>query len=191
MYSCWRADPLDRPDFTQARELLEKLAEKLPDVSSRENLIYINTSFPEEDPTPAAAAAATSDSTVIQLDVGPVACSSPACGRQTMDSSIVTADIHESCREEDEEGDEDDRYVIVISSDNPAFMGGASAVNVPLLPMEGQSQALSDSDASERRTEQGSGDTTCLLWLKWWVKWILVFTSDNTSLETIEDDQYA
>lgn len=161
MYSCWRADPLDRPDFTQARELLEKLAEKLPDVSSRENLIYINTSFPEEDPTPpaAAAAAAVADPADIQLDVRPVACSSPACCRQTMDSSVITADIHESCRE-DEEGDEDDRYVIVISTENPSVTGGASAVNVPLLPREDQDQTLSD---SERRTEQGSGDTTRLL----------------------------
>lgn len=169
MYSCWRADPLDRPDFTQARELLEKLAEKLPDVSSRENLIYINTSFPEEDPTPpaeaAAAAAASPGPTHIQLDVGPIACSSPACGRQTMDSSIITADIHESCREGDEEGDDDDddRYVIVISSENPSVMGGASAVNIPLLPREGQDQTLSNSDTSERRTERGSDDTTRLL----------------------------
>uniref|UniRef100_A0AAZ3QYA0 receptor protein-tyrosine kinase n=1 Tax=Oncorhynchus tshawytscha TaxID=74940 RepID=A0AAZ3QYA0_ONCTS len=50
MYSCWRTDPLDRPIFTQVRELLEKLTEKLPEVStSKENIIYINTSFAEEE----------------------------------------------------------------------------------------------------------------------------------------------
>ncbi|XP_062375779.1 tyrosine-protein kinase Mer [Sardina pilchardus] len=162
MYSCWRADPLDRPDFTQARELLEKLAEKLPEVSSRENLIYINTSFPEEDPTTAEGAAA--EPAEFQLDVGPVACSSPACGRQTMDTSIVTADIHESGKEDEgADADEDDRYVIVISSEDPSVTGGPAAVNVPLLSREGQDQALSDSDASERRTEQGPSDVTRLL----------------------------
>uniref|UniRef100_A0A8C6UVH3 receptor protein-tyrosine kinase n=1 Tax=Neogobius melanostomus TaxID=47308 RepID=A0A8C6UVH3_9GOBI len=68
MYMCWRADPLDRPVFTQLREMLEKLAEKLPDASSKDDIIYINTSFPEEDP----------DSVDVELD-NPVFDSSPSC----------------------------------------------------------------------------------------------------------------
>uniref|UniRef100_A0A6Q2ZIU9 receptor protein-tyrosine kinase n=1 Tax=Esox lucius TaxID=8010 RepID=A0A6Q2ZIU9_ESOLU len=94
MYSCWRADPLDRPTFIQVQELLEKLTEKLPGAStSKEDIIYINTSFPEEDQT------------------GACFSTSPSCSHQ----DLVTADIHESAEEKVEE---DDRYVIVISNTN-------------------------------------------------------------------------
>ncbi|XP_031434447.2 tyrosine-protein kinase Mer [Clupea harengus] len=163
MYCCWRADPLDRPDFTQVRELLEKLVEKLPEVSSRENLIYINTSFPEEDAAGAAAGGAGAGAAELKLDMDPVCCSSPACSRQTMDTSVTTADIHEGGEEEEEEaGDEDDRYVIVISTVDPLVSSVPSALDTPLLSREGREQAGSDS-ASERRTEQASDDTMHLL----------------------------
>uniref|UniRef100_H3DGS2 receptor protein-tyrosine kinase n=1 Tax=Tetraodon nigroviridis TaxID=99883 RepID=H3DGS2_TETNG len=50
MSSCWRPDPSERPLFPQLREMLEKVAEKLPESCSKNDIIYINTSFPEEDP---------------------------------------------------------------------------------------------------------------------------------------------
>ena len=164
MYCCWRADPLDRPDFTQVRELLEKLVEKLPEVSSRENLIYINTSFPEEDAAGAAAGGAGgAGAAELKLDMDPVCCSSPACSRQTMDTSVTTADIHEGGEEEEEAGDEDERYVIVISTVDPLVSGVPPALDTPLLSREGREQAGSDSALSERRTEQASDDTMHLL----------------------------
>uniref|UniRef100_A0A8C9VE27 receptor protein-tyrosine kinase n=1 Tax=Scleropages formosus TaxID=113540 RepID=A0A8C9VE27_SCLFO len=94
MLSCWRADPQDRPLFTELRIRLEKLAEKLPEATSREDIIYINTSLPEEDPD-----------NVSQ----PLFSSSPSCCRSAADTTLVTADVHESMEAED------DRYVIVIS----------------------------------------------------------------------------
>ncbi|KAF7660613.1 hypothetical protein LDENG_00278890 [Lucifuga dentata] len=116
MYSCWRADPLDRPLFPQLREMLEKLTEKLPESSSKEDIIYINTSFPEEDP----------DGEALSADP-PVSSSSPSCSHQAAENPVVTVDIHESLEDENEE---DDRYVVVISSD-PSLR--SPAVNTPLL----------------------------------------------------------
>ncbi|XP_051506694.1 tyrosine-protein kinase Mer-like isoform X2 [Myxocyprinus asiaticus] len=116
MFNCWSADPVDRPDFTQVRERLENLAEKLPAVSNRRDIIYINTSFTEEESITDVAAER------------PVLISAPSCSRQTMDTSVVTADVHEST---DAEGD--DRYVVVLSSGEQAMMGASSAVDTPLL----------------------------------------------------------
>ena len=105
MYSCWRSDPLDRPPFTQVRERLEKMTERLPEASSKEDIIYINTSFPEEEPQAAEET---------RLDT-PLFSSSPSCSRQAPDCSLVRVDIHESQEEEEE----DDRYVVVMSSTDP------------------------------------------------------------------------
>lgn len=132
MFSCWCVDPVDRPDFTQVREMLEKLAEKLPDTSDRKDIIYINTSFPEEEPQ-----------TEVSLE-GPVLTSSPSCSRQATDTAIVTADVHESSAAE-----EDDRYVIVISSEDPAALAQGPTLNTPLL--------------AEDRGEPDSADTAHLL----------------------------
>uniref|UniRef100_A0A671SK15 receptor protein-tyrosine kinase n=1 Tax=Sinocyclocheilus anshuiensis TaxID=1608454 RepID=A0A671SK15_9TELE len=113
MFSCWSTDPVDRPDFTQVRKRLESLAGKLPAVSSRRDIIYINTSFPEEEEELPGVAAE-----------GPMLTSSPSCSRQTTDTSVVTADVHESTDAED------DRYVVVISSGDHA---ARSAVDTPML----------------------------------------------------------
>lgn len=145
MYICWRADPQDRPAFTQIREMLEKLAEKLPDASSRDEIIYINTSFPEEDP----------DITDLGSD-HPIFDSPPSCSHHQMaaESAVVTADIHGSLG--DEEEDCEDRYVVVISSD-PSQR--ATAVNTPLLSNDivrsGQSETVS--------RDPSTSDTSSLL----------------------------
>ncbi|KAM9344950.1 tyrosine-protein kinase Mer [Symphorus nematophorus] len=146
MYSCWRADPLDRPLFTQLREMLEKLTEKLPESFSRDDIIYINTSFPEEDPngeTPPAEP--------------PVLHSSPSCSHQAAENSVVTADIHGSL--EDEEDEDDDRYVVVISSDHSLR---SPAVDTPLL-LSDLSQANGDSVTDVTAADHGSSDTSRLL----------------------------
>lgn len=138
MYSCWRADPLDRPVFLQLREMLEKLTEKLPESFSKDDIIYINTSFPEEDPDGEHAE-------------HPLFNSSPSCSHQAAENSVVTADIHGSLGDEDDEGD--DRYVVVISND-PSLR--SPAVDTPLLSSD-SSQANGDMNTD------GSSDTSFLL----------------------------
>ncbi|KAJ8418039.1 hypothetical protein AAFF_G00137480 [Aldrovandia affinis] len=125
MYTCWRADPLDRPFFPRLRVLLEKLSEKLPEASSKEDIIYINTSLPEEEPEGEAERG---------LDL-PLFSSSPSCSRPATSTSLITADVHEAMEEEKEE--EDDRYVIVISSEDPATVRGAEDADTPLLTSDG------------------------------------------------------
>ncbi|XP_061601394.1 tyrosine-protein kinase Mer isoform X2 [Cololabis saira] len=128
MYSCWRADPVDRPLFPQLRAMLEKLTEKLPESFSKEDIIYINTSFPEDDPDGEAFHAAQ-----------PALSSSPSCSRQAAESTVVTADIHG--RQEDDEGDEDnDRYVVVISNSSLR----PPTVDTPLLSDDTLNQTHGD-----------------------------------------------
>lgn len=145
MYSCWRTDPMDRPLFTQLREMLEKLVEKLPETTSREETIYINTSFPEEDP----------DGDALFAEQ-PVLSSSPSCSHKAAKNTVVTADVHGHLEDEDDEGS--DRYVVVISS-NPSLR---STVDTPLL----SSDSLSHEDTVTDGTaaDQGSNDTSRLLW---------------------------
>ncbi|XP_062851925.1 tyrosine-protein kinase Mer isoform X2 [Trichomycterus rosablanca] len=141
MFSCWHADPVDRPDFTQVREMLEKLAEKLP---NKKDIIYINTSFPEEEEQ------------LAQVPVeGPALTSSPSCSRQTMETSIVTVDVHKSSAMY-----EDDRYVIVVSSEDPGAVGHSSAVDVPLLAESSLEQNTTDSSTD---LHHAASDMTQLL----------------------------
>ncbi|KAM4730461.1 tyrosine-protein kinase Mer [Anableps anableps] len=151
MYSCWRADPVDRPLFPQLREMLEKLAEKLPESSSREDIIYINTSFPEEDPDWEEVATA-------ELKLS----SSPSCSHQAAENTVITADIHghQQQREEEEEEEEEDedsgRYVVVVSSNNSQR---SPTVETPLLLRDTLSQTNQATDAMEH----SSDDTSFLL----------------------------
>ncbi|XP_077139257.1 tyrosine-protein kinase Mer isoform X1 [Ranitomeya variabilis] len=48
MYLCWRADPADRPTFTELKFKLEKFLQELPPAMNKEDVIYINTSLPED-----------------------------------------------------------------------------------------------------------------------------------------------
>lgn len=146
MYSCWRADPVDRPLFTQLREMLEKLAEKLPESSSREDIIYINTSFPEEDPDQEEVAAA-------QLPLS----SSPSCCRQAPENTVVTVDIHEHQQQEDD-GEGSDRYVVVVSSNNSLR---SPTVDTPLLSRD--TLTRTNEDQTSDAIENTSDDTSFLL----------------------------
>ncbi|XP_041865882.1 tyrosine-protein kinase Mer [Melanotaenia boesemani] len=149
MYCCWRADPLDRPLFTQLREMLEKLAEKLPESSSKEDIIYINTSFPEEDTDGAAFPAEQQ-----------VFSSSPSCSCQAAENTVVTADIHR-CLEEDEDNDEDsDRYVVVISS-NPSMR--FPTADTPLLSEDTLNQTSGSMVTDVSTMDHSSSDTSFLL----------------------------
>lgn len=142
MYSCWRADPLDRPLFTQLREMLEKLTEKFPESSSKADIIYINTSFPEEDP----------DGELFRAE-HLLLSSSPSCSRQAAENTVVTADIHGNL--EDDDDDEDSgRYVVVMSSD-PSLR--STSVDTPLL------SGVANGDADVTAGDHSSSDTSFLL----------------------------
>lgn len=114
MFSCWHVDPVDRPDFTQVRKMLEKLAEKLP---NKKDINYINTLFPEEEEQLAPVPVEGSTLTLL-----------PSFSGQTMETSAVTVDVHESSSM-----NEDDRYVVVVSSEDLDPVGHSSVVDVPLL----------------------------------------------------------
>lgn len=141
MSSCWRHDPSDRPLFPQLREMLEKVAEKLPESCSKDDIIYINTSFPEEDPD----------------TEGPLLNSSPCCSRQAAENSVVTADVHG--RMEDEE-DDSGRYVVVISSDRSMR---PQSVDIPLLSTEAFSTADDSAITDVTAAHHSSSDTSFLL----------------------------
>ncbi|XP_023137357.2 tyrosine-protein kinase Mer [Amphiprion ocellaris] len=147
MYSCWRADPLDRPSFPQLREMLEKVTEKLPESTSKDDIIYINTSFPEEDP----------DGDTLPAE-HLVLSSSPSCSRQAAENTIVTADIHGSLEEEEDE--DNDRYVVVISSESSLR---SPTVDTPLLSADALSQANGDTVTDVTATDHSSSDTSFLL----------------------------
>lgn len=139
MLSCWCADPVDRPDFSKVKEMLEKLAEKFSD---KREIIYINTTVSEEEQL-----------AQVPLE-GPVLTSSPSFSRQTMDTSIVTVDVHESSA-----ADDDDRYVIVVPSEDPGASGQSSTVDTLLLPATNSEQNAVDST----ELHQVSSETTHLL----------------------------
>ncbi|XP_063774171.1 tyrosine-protein kinase Mer [Pseudophryne corroboree] len=48
MYLCWRANAADRPTFTALKHDLEKFLQGLPPALDKEDVIYINTSLPED-----------------------------------------------------------------------------------------------------------------------------------------------
>lgn len=141
MSSCWRADPVDRPDFTKVKEMLGMLAEKHFD---RRDIIYINTTVSEEE----------EEEQLAQGPLeGPVLTSTPSCSRQNMDTSIVTVDVHESSAAE-----EDDRYVIVVPSEDH---GAATQDNTLVTPLLAEDTVDSSGDGTE--LHQVSSDMTKLL----------------------------
>ncbi|NXW53405.1 MERTK kinase, partial [Eurystomus gularis] len=88
MSACWRADPAARPTFSQLKVHLEKLLENLPTARASGDVIYINTSLPEESPD------STQDSGFPQadsdLDPGDVA--EPRC--PGAEAALVAVDVH-------------------------------------------------------------------------------------------------
>uniref|UniRef100_H3AMI0 receptor protein-tyrosine kinase n=1 Tax=Latimeria chalumnae TaxID=7897 RepID=H3AMI0_LATCH len=116
MYSCWRADPVDRPTFTDLKVALEKLLERLPEIRSKEDVIYINTSMPEESiELMEGPELANRD-----LDIDPH-CAPTSCSHGPV-TNTVTVEVHETM-------DDDDRYVFTRKPEELA----AVSSNVPLL----------------------------------------------------------
>ncbi|MGH0167760.1 UNVERIFIED_CONTAM: hypothetical protein FKN15_053184 [Acipenser sinensis] len=139
--SCWRRDPADRPGFPEVRMRLEKLAERLPEVSSKEDIIYINTSLPEE-----------SEELEQRTDPQHIveACSQAAAA----DRSVVTVAIHDST-------DSEDRYVLAVAPEESATFSGDA--KTPLL-LNGESQHPSNGLACDLPyADQSSEDSVILL----------------------------
>ncbi|XP_037261649.1 tyrosine-protein kinase Mer isoform X3 [Falco biarmicus] len=88
MSACWRADPAARPTFSQLKVHLEKLLENLPTVRGSGDVIYINTSLPDESPD------STQDSGFPQADsdVDPGDITEP-CSPQA-EAALVAVDVH-------------------------------------------------------------------------------------------------
>jgi len=88
MSACWRADPAARPTFSQLKVHLEKLLESLPAVRGSGDVIYINTSLPEESPD------STQDSGFPQADsdLEPGDGAEP-CSPQ-VEAALVAVDVH-------------------------------------------------------------------------------------------------
>lgn len=123
--------------------MLEKVAETLPESCSKDDIIYINTSFPDEGP----------DGEMPPAE-GPLLNSSPCCSRQAAENSVVTADVHE----EDEE--ENGRYVVVISSDRSLR---PQSVDTPLLSAGAFSDAGGSAITDVPAVYHSSSDTAFLL----------------------------
>ncbi|KAM6279798.1 tyrosine-protein kinase Mer isoform 2-T2 [Porphyrio hochstetteri] len=118
MSACWRTDPAARPAFSQLKVHLEKLLENLPTVGRTGDVIYINTSLPDESPD------STRDSGFPQADsdLEPGDVAEPRSPRA--EAALVAVDVHH-----DEPWGT--RYVLEEQ------LGGAAAAEaayVPLLP---------------------------------------------------------
>ncbi|XP_074434768.1 tyrosine-protein kinase Mer isoform X7 [Larus michahellis] len=130
MSACWRADPAARPTFPQLKVHLEKLLENLPAIRGSRDVIYINTSLPEESPD------STQDSGFPQadsdLDPGDVAepCSPGA------EAALVAVDVHHNERW-------GTRYVLEEQLGSPA-----EEAYVPLLPDGAASESPAWTQAS-------------------------------------------
>ncbi|XP_006258149.2 tyrosine-protein kinase Mer [Alligator mississippiensis] len=147
MYSCWKADPMDRPTFSQLKIQLKKLLESLPEVKGSEDVIYINTSLLEEEEE------LTKDSGFpeIDTDLNPndiiESCS------QELHAAIVKVDVHESEQQEE-------RYILEQITENPvAGARTVEQVNTPLLQHDVSPNGTSWPEADTQPLSSLLGDT--------------------------------
>ncbi|XP_067883710.1 tyrosine-protein kinase Mer isoform X2 [Heterodontus francisci] len=135
MYSCWRADPADRPTFTNLKVLLTKFFESLPEVRSKGDVIYINTGMSEEQRH------LTEDPAISNVDL----CDSNEAASCSLGpaETTVTVEIHGTM-------DMEDRYVISGVSEEQL---NTLDVKTPLLHEVGQNNGT-----TLPTTEPHSGD---------------------------------
>ncbi|NXJ84284.1 MERTK kinase, partial [Trogon melanurus] len=122
MSACWRADPGARPTFSQLKVHLEKLLESLPVARGSGDVIYVNTSLPEETPD------STQDLGFPQVDsdLDPGSGAEPCSPRA--EAALVAVDVHDNeCYET--------RYILEEQLSNPLEEEKEEAY-VPLLPEE-------------------------------------------------------
>ncbi|XP_078505165.1 tyrosine-protein kinase Mer isoform X2 [Lissotriton helveticus] len=90
MYLCWRADPVDRPTFTDLKVELEKLLHRLPEVSNKEDIIYMNTRMPQDSE----ALSQDPQFTEIEMTIGADDISESCVPR--LNATTVCVDVHQS-----------------------------------------------------------------------------------------------
>nr|XP_056708653.1 tyrosine-protein kinase Mer isoform X1 [Euleptes europaea] len=119
MYSCWRADPVDRPTFSELKFHLQKLSESLPAQSEPNSVIYINTDLLEEN---ADEQMEDSEFPQIDIDLDPhdiiESCS------QRPETTVVTVDVHESNGMGDRyilSGASEERIASLVRTENEDF----------------------------------------------------------------------
>ncbi|KAM4680765.1 tyrosine-protein kinase Mer isoform 2-T2 [Amazona ochrocephala] len=146
MSACWRADPAARPTFPQLKVHLEKLLENLPASRSSGDVIYINTSLPEESPD------STQDSGFPQADsdLEPGDVSEP--GSPGAEAALVAVDVHHHHREP-----WGTRYVL-----EEPLPGPGEEAYVPLLPGPPGS-AWSQASTLPAGSSQGCGEDSEVL----------------------------
>ncbi|XP_071997319.1 tyrosine-protein kinase Mer isoform X2 [Engystomops pustulosus] len=117
MYLCWRADPADRPTFTELKHQLEKFLQELPPAMNKEDVIYMNTSLPEDSDL------LSQDLNIhdisIDVDSKYVHITPPRS-----DTTMVTVDVHGSNFDEE-------RYILEAASEDLAGESGLACA--PLL----------------------------------------------------------
>ncbi|XP_032876418.1 tyrosine-protein kinase Mer [Amblyraja radiata] len=114
MYSCWRQDPVDRPNFSDLKAILSNIVDGLPRVQGKEDIIYVNTGL---EPAQRLMIQDTFGFSDIDLsDPTEVASCSLACGEAT-----VTVEVHQTTERHN-------RYVASEQLVNVAD------VDTPLLP---------------------------------------------------------
>lgn len=118
MFSCWSADPLDRPTFSVLRLQLEKLLESLPDSQDKAAVIYMNTPLPEGCDGLAEGLA------LAQLDMNIDPDSIIASCAPGATVSVVKAEVHESQPQEE-------RYILNAGGEDWDDQAAAPSPTVP------------------------------------------------------------
>ncbi|XP_062427635.1 tyrosine-protein kinase Mer isoform X2 [Rhea pennata] len=120
MSACWRADPANRPTFSQLRVHLEKLLESLPAMMESRDVIYINTGPLEESlDSTQDSGFPQADSNLDPADIAELCCSQA-------ETALVAVDVHsdERCGA---------RYVLKSTSEEQ-LSSLVEEAYVPLLP---------------------------------------------------------
>ncbi|CAH2253116.1 tyrosine- kinase Mer [Pelobates cultripes] len=116
MYLCWRADPVDRPTFTVLKHQLELILKGLPPIMDKNDVIYMNTSLPEDS------AYETQDPELSDMDLHlDPSYVLPICASKT-DTTTVTVEVHEPKLVEERyivEGFSDEQDVAVEQTSTP------------------------------------------------------------------------
>ncbi|KAG8444035.1 hypothetical protein GDO86_009286 [Hymenochirus boettgeri] len=97
MYQCWIANPIYRPSFSTLRQNLEKILEGLPPVVDKEDVLYINTSLPEDNEL------CSQDPETSPINVDP---SYVQITPSKSDTTTVTVEVHETHNRSE------DRYIM-------------------------------------------------------------------------------
>ncbi|KAM3852222.1 tyrosine-protein kinase Mer isoform 2-T2 [Vipera latastei] len=137
MYSCWRADPVDRPTFSELKLHLEKILESLPALGEPSSVIYINTNLQEAN-----AKELMEDYEFPQIDTVLDPNEIIQSCSQRPEPTVVTVDIHES-------SETGDRYILSgVSGEHQASLVRTEEEEISLLQITHLQDRMQWSQAS-------------------------------------------